>query len=59
MKKYILFAFNSYDARGGMYDIADSYETLECAIWDAQNEDQHDSHQIVDRDTWEVVWKDC
>lgn len=52
MKKYIVFSWYSYEACGGMNDIADSFDTIE----EARNEanDYTNSH-IVNRDTWEVL----
>lgn len=55
-KKYILFQYHQYYPGGGLGDITDSFDTLEEARTKAV-EKYYDYNEIVDRDTWEVVWE--
>lgn len=55
MKKYIRFDWEPYYPAGGLGDVSDSFDTLEEAI--AYKHEYYSDHaQVVDRDTWEVVW---
>ena len=59
-KRYIWFHFPYHDCAGGLQDIRGSFDRLDEAI---AAEEAHpdpvglDSAEIVDRDTWEVVWQ--
>lgn len=53
MKKYILFKFDTYYPGGGMNDLSGSFDTIEKAKASAID---CDVFQIVDRDTWCVVF---
>jgi hypothetical protein len=55
-KKYIVFAFDKYYPVGGLEDIADSFDKLKDAEAYVVTGSRHVS-EIVDRDTWEIVWK--
>lgn len=55
-KKFILFAYEAYYPAGGLSDIEGSYDTLEEAIVSARATNR-DFLEIVDRDTWEIVWE--
>jgi hypothetical protein len=55
MKKYIYFAFHDHYPAGGLGDIKGSYDTLDEAKTAASAE-YYDTREVVDRDTWEVVW---
>jgi hypothetical protein len=45
-----------YDNAGGLNEMQDSFETLpEAQRAAAQN--RYDISEVVDRDTWEIVWK--
>lgn len=55
MKKYILFQYYQYYPLGGLCDITDSYDDLEL-IKEMVQEDPADYNEVVDRDTWDVVW---
>lgn len=52
-KKYIVFHYAQYYPAGGLDDIIGSYDSLDDAKKTASRGDQ-----IVDRDTWEIVWCD-
>ena len=55
-KKYILFQFETYYPSGGLGDITDSYDTLAEAQAAAEKSPQ-DYNEVVDRDSWEIVWQ--
>lgn len=55
MKKYILFAWGTYEGLGGLNDIKESYDTLEEARNGIKDFPYYNNYQIVDRDTWIVV----
>lgn len=55
-KKFILFQYESYYPSGGLSDIADSFDTIEEAKA-AVAKKPRDFNEIVDRDTWEMVWQ--
>lgn len=55
MNKYILFQYDQYYPAGGLEDIHESYDTLDEAIKQAK-EEPSDFNEVVDRDTWEMVW---
>lgn len=55
MKKFVRFDWDQYYPGGGLGDVTDSFDTLEEAIA-FKTEMYFDFTQIVDRDTWEVVW---
>ena len=63
MKKYVLFSFFDYYPSGGMFDLDDSYDTLDEAK-DAIEQNKiksfcpKDNFQVVDRDTWVIVHDD-
>lgn len=55
-KKYIVFYFEQYYPSGGLNDIVGSYETLQDAENSLNRGDiTYGTHQIVERDTWEIV----
>jgi len=54
MKKYILFAWWSYEASGGMKDIKGSYDTRS-ELYDILDTMEYDYYTVVDRDTWEIL----
>jgi len=56
VKKFILFEFDDHYPGGGLGDITDSYDTLEEAKAVALKA-YRDTREVVDRDTWEVVWR--
>jgi hypothetical protein len=57
-KKFIWFRIYTYYPVGGLGDIKLSFDTLEEAIKHCGiGENFYEEDQIVDRDTWEVVWK--
>jgi len=56
-KKFILFQFDTHQAIGGILDIRGSFDTLDEATKVAQSKPLFDYDQIVDRDTWEIVWE--
>ena len=61
-KKYILFQYEYYYPKGGLHDITNSFNTVNEAIEFIFKEEnsshvQWDKHEIVDRDTWEIVTK--
>lgn len=53
MKKYILFKFYTCYPGGGMNDLSGSFDTIKEAKASAIDCDEF---QIVDRDTWRVVF---
>lgn len=58
-KKFILFEIECYYPSGGLYDIRDSYDTLDKAIEYAKdNESEWKIYYVADRDTWEKVWEE-
>ena len=57
MKKFILFQWGAYDAFGGLNDIKGDYDTLEEAIAAARAATHWDTSEVVERDTWNVVWE--
>ena len=55
---YILFQFFRCYPCGALADITGSFDTMEKAIKEVDKEpDLYDYNEIVDRDTWEIVWK--
>ncbi len=54
-KRFILFQYDSHDSVGGLNDITGSYDAIEDAIL-AAGMNSLDYNEIVDRDTWELVW---
>jgi hypothetical protein len=56
-KKFILFLYDQYYPGGGLSDIDDSFDTLEEAKAAALKR-YRDFREIVDRDTWEIVWSE-
>lgn len=56
MKKFILFQYYDYYPGGGLSDITDSFDSLEEAKGFAEKKPQ-DTNEVVDRDTWEIVWE--
>lgn len=56
MKKYVLFQYYDYYPGGGLGDVTGSFDSLEEAKEAAEKKLQ-DTNEIVDRDTWEVVWE--
>lgn len=61
MKKYVIFAYYSHDSMGGLNDIVTSVDTRsEALTWLAENyrtTGDYDFKEVVDRDTWEVVYE--
>lgn len=55
-KKFILFQYERYYPSGGLGDVKDSFDTLEAAKLYAL-EHRRDFNEVVDRDTWEIVWE--
>ena len=57
-KKYILFEFYTHGSSGGLFDITDSFDTLEEAqAFVGSRSEGYDYQQVVDRDTWEIIWE--
>lgn len=59
-KKFIIFAFSKYYPTGGMDDIQGSEDAFDKAFkicMDHLGEDGWECCQIVDRDTWDIVWE--
>lgn len=57
-KKYILFRFTWHYPAGGLGDIAGSFDSIDEAKAFNESEGAVDTSEIVDRDTWKVVWSD-
>ena len=57
-KKYILFQFDDYYPSGGLWDIKGSFDTIEEAKDNWSCRPSYDQSEIVDRDTWEIVWEE-
>ncbi len=55
MKKYIVFQYLLYYPSGGLSDMRESFDTMNEAI-EHCNDNLTDFNEIVDRDTWEIVW---
>lgn len=59
MKKYVVFACPFYYPRGGMDDVAGSFDTLEEALSNGPSSILSLSNpgwwEIVDRDTWAIL----
>lgn len=55
-KKYILFQYAQYYPQGGLCDITESFDSIEGAKTYA-HENPDNWSEVVDRDTWEIVWK--
>jgi hypothetical protein len=55
-KKFILFQFDDHEPMGGVHDIQNSFDTLDEAIA-AGAVHRFDNVEVVDRDTWEIVWE--
>ena len=55
MKKFVLFQYSQYYPSGGMSDIEGSFDTLQEAL-DFIKVHWRDFNEVVDRDTWEIVW---
>ena len=55
-KKYIVFEFDGYEPNGGMGDITGSFNDLQEAKNSRSKTMNFDHIQIVDRDTWQLVW---
>jgi hypothetical protein len=58
-KKYIVFAWDDYEAQGGLDDIKDSFDTqqeAESFIAEDNAIYNDDHYRIIDRDTWEVIF---
>lgn len=53
MKQYILFAYYSRSANGGMDDMRGSFDTIQEAE-SYYNRHNWEEAQIVNRDTWEI-----
>ena len=57
LKRFWLFLFDRYDAKGGMEDFVDSYSTLEEAIEDSKiNNRGYDSVSIYDSKESKIVY---
>lgn len=60
MKKFVRFEWGRYYPQGGMHDMTGSFDTLQEAKDQEYNPfgDHYDvpAIQIVDRDSWQVVW---
>jgi len=57
MKKFIIFAYNAYDAKGGMKDIIGQEDLLSEAIKLAKNKEFYDYVNIINRDNWKIAWE--
>lgn len=57
MKKFVLFQYEGYYPTGGLGDVTGSFDTLEEAK-EAVTKKRKDTNEVVDRDTWEIVWSD-
>jgi hypothetical protein len=56
MKRFLLFAYDDYYARGGMHDLVASFDTAaECMNKYHSPGQCRDRFQIVDSETWTVV----
>lgn len=59
MKKYILFSFNEYYPGGGWRDCLGLFDTvMEAVEYEQAMESRWDVVQVVDLETWEVVYAD-
>ena len=56
MEKYVVFQYSQYYPRGGLDDISEDFESLEDAIIFC-TKNPRDYNEIVDRDTWEIVYE--
>jgi hypothetical protein len=56
-KKYILFLWHNCECYGGIDDIADSFHSEQEAIQHAQKLNKPFNALVVDRDSWEPVWR--
>lgn len=56
-KKYILFQYDALYPSGGLGDISDSFDSLDEAQEYVRVGRHYDYGEVVDRDTWEVVWR--
>lgn len=61
IKRFIVFAYTTYEASGGWDDLIGLFETLEEARKSFPQEMSHDRAQIVDLEKGEVVfyWGDA
>lgn len=57
MKKYIVFKYDSCYPAGGLGDISGDFDTFEEAKASIE-EDIYEYNEIVDRDTWEIIYSD-
>lgn len=56
MKKYIIFGYDYCYPIGGMNDIKEEADSIEEGI-KLGKRIKYQNIQIVDRDTWEIVWE--
>jgi len=57
-KKFILMQWYDYYPAGGLGNIVDSFDTLEDAKRNAEeNDEPKDNVAVYDRDTWECIWR--
>ena len=56
-KKFILFRFFQHYPIGGLADITNESDNLDELIKEVTDDGLYDYNEIVDRDTWEIVWK--
>jgi hypothetical protein len=54
MKKYLVFTYRTGRARGGMRDLAGSFDTIEDALLNIKDE-RNRFFQVVERTSFEVV----
>ena len=60
MIQYLLFAWESFEAQGGINDMCGSYNTIEEAINQFElnkYKTGYDRYHIVSSQTMEIVWK--
>lgn len=60
MLKYIVFTYDTYYPEGGLCDIDFQSDSLSDAVKKVTDDPGSYGEwiQIVDRDTWEIVWSD-
>lgn len=59
MKRFAVFAWNDYDASGGMGDYQGSYDFLDLAVGSLINiEGEYENKEIWDMDNMKTVYKE-
>jgi hypothetical protein len=55
MSRYILLQYNDGQASQKLSSISGTFSELEAALAIAES-DSHSHNEIIDRDTWRIVW---